>query len=408
MPGVSPVPEDEREEDQGLGAGTFEDPVPRVSLADRQPVALSGGTRMSIRLLAIMAVCVALYYGKSLFLPLAFAVVLALVISPIIKFGQRLKIPAVVSATLIMLTVACLLVGSAMTLATPFSNLVASAPSVASELKFKLRDVVRPMEEIDRIEENVDELAGDGSQKPQQVVVKQPGLVARAADNVASIAASVLLTLVLAFFLAISRDMFFRKVVRVLPRLSDKKKALAAATDVERDVSRYLLTVTVINSCLGLAVGISFWVLDMPNALLWGVLAALLNFLPYIGALIGILASACVAIITFPTLAAALAVPGVYVLITALEGQFITPTILGRRFSLNTVVILIAISFWGFIWGAAGVIIAVPMLIILKVLCERVAGLAALGEFISGDETPLETGANGSSGLPSGAVAKPR
>lgn len=123
---------------------------------------------------------------------------------------------------------------------------------------------------------------------------------------------------------------------------------------VEHDVSQYLIIVGAINTVLGLSVGMVFWMLVMPNPMLWGVLTRLLNILPYVGALMGILISAGVAIITYPTLGDAIVVPLAYLIITFLEGQLITPTVLGRRFSLNTVVTLVSFAFWGFIWGAGG------------------------------------------------------
>ncbi len=224
----------------------------------------------------------------------------------------------------------------------------------------------------------------------QEVIIRQPGLVARVSDDAVAMAASALLVLTLSLFLLMSRDLFYLKVVRVMPTLSDKKRALQAAYDIERDVSRYLLTVAVINAGLGTMVGLSLWALGMPNPLLWGVMAAALNFLPYLGALGGIVITGMVAIITFDTLGEALTVPAVYLVLTVIEGQFITPYLLGRRFSLNVVVILVSIAFWGFLWGAVGVFVAVPFLIILKVLCEHIDGLSNLGEFLSGEDAPVE------------------
>ena len=139
-----------------------------------------------------------------------------------------------------------------------------------------------------------------------------------------------------------------------------------------------------------MAVGVLFYLLDVPTPHLWAVLAALLNFLPYIGALIGVLLAFGVSIISFDTLAIAMVPSAVYLVLTIVEGQFLTPMILGRRFSLNTVAILVSIAFWGFMWGPVGVLIAVPLLIIFKVLCERVGGLSHIGEFLSGENIPVD------------------
>jgi len=348
----------------------------------------------SVKLMAAMAVCAALYFGRSLFVPVALAVVLALTLFPLIRAGQKAGLPPVVSALALILTVTACLVLAAVSLSGPVSRLSQELPSIGYQLKYKLKSLREPLDTIDKAGEQVEEITSQAKDAGvQEVVIKQPGLVARAADDVVAMVATVLLTLTLCFFLLVSRELFYRKVLRVMPTLSDKKRALQVAYDIERDVSRYLLTVSAINIMLGACVGGALWLLGMPNPLLWGVIAGLLNFLPYIGAILGIVATGVMAIVSFPTVAEAAAVPAVYLLFTVLEGQFITPWLLGRRFSLNTVVILLSIAFWGFMWGAVGVFVAVPMLIVLRVLCDRIEGLAALGEFVSGEAVAAEDAA---------------
>ena len=351
-------------------------------------IRLAGSTRLAIKTLAVIAVCIVLYYGRTFFLPIVMAIVIALTFSPIIKLGQRFLLPSAVSSGLLIFSFASAVGLGFVTLAEPFSELVSEAPSIGEKLNAKLSAIQTPMATFSEATKEVERIANGGANRSSnQMMVHPGGLIARAANDFAAIAASVILTLVLSFFLLVSRDMFYRKTLRVLPKLSDKKKALQVISAIEHDVSQYLLTVSSINIVIGVLVGGSFWLLGMPNPLLWGVMAGLLNFLPYVGALMGVLISASVAIITYPTLSEAAIVPLVYLLITFIEGQFLTPTILGRRFSLNTVIILVSLGFWGFIWGAAGVLIAVPLLIIMKVLCDHIEGFAGLAEFLSGDDT---------------------
>ncbi len=355
--------------------------------AESLPVALTSSTRFAVKLLAVLGSCFALFFARGLFLPIAVAVVLALTFSPIIQLGQRMRIPAGISAFLLMLVFATGLVLAVATLTNPVTSLIAEAPKIGQQLKWKLKDLREPISSIDKAGEEVGKLATtEPAATTQEVIIKQPGLLARAADDLLALAATALLTFTLCFFLLVSRDLFFLKVVRVMPTLTDKKSALQLANSIERDVSRYLLTVSVINAVLGMLVGVALWILGMPNPLLWGVLAGLLNFLPYVGAIGGIVLSGAVAIISFDTLGNALAVPLVYMLLTLIEGQFFTPYLLGRRFSLNIVVILLSIAFWGFMWGAAGVFVAVPILIILKAVADQFDELASLSEFLSGSD----------------------
>lgn len=348
---------------------------------------LTSGVRFSIKVLAFLGMCSALYYARSFFLPITLAMIFSLTLSPVVNAARRYRIPASLTAALLVSSLGLALVAGTLTLANPFAELISDAPNIGQELQEKLKVLREPVESINNVEKEVEKLTSDKDPgTTQEVVIKQPALLARAADDVIALIATAVLVLTLSFFLLTARDMFFRKVVRVMPKLSDKKRALLVATEIERDVSKYLLTVSLINGGMGAAIGCAMWVLGLPNPFLWGVLAAVLNFLPYVGAIIGIGALAGVAIITFDSLATALLAPGAYLLVTLIEGQFVTPLVLGRRFSLNTVVIFISIAFWGFMWGPFGVFIALPLLIVLKVFCDRVDSLASLGEFLSGED----------------------
>lgn len=173
--------------------------------------------------------------------------------------------------------------------------------------------------------------------------------------------------MILLYFLLAGGDLFVAKLVESLPRLEDKKTSVRVVRELERTISRYLVTITIINALLGVALGLLCFVVGLPDPVLWGVMAALFNFVPYIGALAGaaivLLASAS----TFGPTAHALLAPGIYLLLNGLEGYVITPSVLGRNLSLSPVAVFVSMLFWGWAWGLIGLLIAVPMLMIAKI-----------------------------------------
>jgi predicted PurR-regulated permease PerM len=200
-------------------------------------------------------------------------------------------------------------------------------------------------------------------------------------------------TFVLLLFLLASGPMFYEKMINVLPTFRDKKRALAIAYDVEREVSQYLLTITLINISFGIYIAAVMTIVGMPSPVLWGVAALLLNYIPYVGALTGIAMVSVVALISFDSISYALIAPLLYFAAAILEGQFFTPMFLGRRLELNSVAILIFVAMWGWLWGIVGAIIAVPFLVLIKVFCDHFEGLAGIGEFLSGPNQTAATAA---------------
>jgi predicted PurR-regulated permease PerM len=183
-----------------------------------------------------------------------------------------------------------------------------------------------------------------------------------------------------------------QKIVRAMPNLSDKKRSLRIVHDVQLEVSRYLLTITVINIGFGATLGLAMTAIGMPNPLVWAVAAALLNYIPYVGAITGIVIAAAVGLITFSTLPMAALPPLAYLALHTLESAFITPLVLGRRLQLNAVAILVALAFGGWMWGIVGALIAVPLLVVVKVFCDHFPTMATFGDFLSAEPPPEPDG----------------
>lgn len=333
----------------------------------------------------------ALYFARDFFMPVTLAFLLALMLTPLVRFMRRRGIPEFVSATLLVFLTVAMIGATGYMMSGPVTELINNAPQLGRQVADKFEPLRGPLERLSRIMNQVDQVA-DPAREPgvQKVVVAQPGIISTAAGNVLSAGTSITITFVLSLFLLASGTMFYEKIVQSFARMSEKKRALRVVYDVEREISRYLLTVTVINGGLGLAVAGGMWAIGMPTPLLWGMAAALLNFLPYIGAATSILLVAVISIITFDSLSFALVAP-IYVFICdVIEGQVITPLVVGRRLEINAVSIFIAVAFWSWLWGFMGALIAVPILVVIKVFCDHFEGLRHVGNFLSAQQTAEE------------------
>jgi predicted PurR-regulated permease PerM len=266
----------------------------------------------------------------------------------------------------------------------PVSNWISDAPDLGAELKQKLHTLTSSVAVMKKATDQVDQITtGTADPKVQKVAVQTPGLLTVAVSNVVSIFATMMVTLVLALFLLASGDMFYVKLIDAFPRFGDKKRALRIVYGIERSVSRYLLLVTMINMGLGVVIGTGMWLIGMPEPLVWALVAFVVNYMPYVGPLSGAALATAVAVVSFDHLGHAALAPAIYLTATFLEGQFITPVLLGRQLELNTVSVFVTVVFWGWLWGIAGALMAVPFLVCVKVICDNVEGLSTLGSFLS-------------------------
>ena len=188
--------------------------------------------------------------------------------------------------------------------------------------------------------------------------------------------------LVLLYFLLAGGDLFLQKLIKVLPLDEQKAKVVDVAREIEAAVSAYLTTAFVINVAEGIIVGIILWALGMPNAALWGVMIFCLEFVPYLGAAVATLVLAIAGLTTFDTIGQALVVPGSFIAVNVLQAYIVTPLLQGHRLTLNPVSIFVGLTFFWFIWGVPGAFLAVPLLATFKIVCDHVASLAAVGEFL--------------------------
>ena len=326
----------------------------------------------------------AIFVAQDVIMPIVLGFLIALTLRPVVRAAEARGIPAPVTAVLIVPLVTAVIGIGAYSLSGPVSELVASAPRVGRQLEIKFAEYRDEIKAVQDASEQVEKIAKGGDDRPvQTVAVDRPAFLATAASSLVEVLLSVGIALVLALFLLSTGTLFYERTIGLLPLMSEKKRALRAMYDVERQVSRYLFTITAINIGLGVVIAGALSLYGMENAVLWGAIATALNFLPFLGALVGTAAIAATAIVGYPTLGEALVVPAIYLACTTIEGQFVTPMIVGRRLELNVVAVFLTVTVWGWLWGIAGVLMAVPILAATKVLCDHFEGLRPLGQFLS-------------------------
>lgn len=320
--------------------------------------------------------------AQSLFIPLALAVVLTLVLSPLRRSLETFGLPSggaaglLVGALLVLISVTLLFVGQSL------QQRITDAPNLIPDAIERFQILAGYVEPVVEATEEIEEIASPDSSR-MEVVVREPGLTPLIAEATPLLLGQTLLSLALLFFLLASGDMFHEKMITAIPRLGDKQRALKAVSGVERQLSAYLSTITFINAGLGVAVGLVTWALGLPDPVLFGLAAFALNYIPYLGALIGVGAAFIVGLLTFDTILQALWPALAYWFLTSLEGQFLTPALIGRRLKLNAVAVFLALAFWAWVWGVVGMFLSTPLLILVKTIADNVPRFRPLGDFIA-------------------------
>lgn len=333
--------------------------------------------------LFVLALFYTLYFARAFILPILLAILLDFLLSPVVRALKRVRIPVPLGAGLIVLALVGGIGYGVYRLSGPAQAWIASAPASMGKVQAKLRSIRRPIEQVSKTADKVAE-ATSTSATPgqQQVVVKGPSLSSRVFGTTREIITGFLEVMLLLYFLLAVGDMFLQKLIKVLPQFRDKKKAVAIARDTEAAVSTYLYTVTLINMGQGVAVAIGMLIIGMPNAALWGVLAGLLEFIPYVGAAVMTGTLLMAGLVTFDTTGHALLPAAVYLATNFVQSNLVSPLVLGNRLTLNPVAIFIGLVFWLWIWGVPGAFIAVPLLATFKIFCDHIESLAPIGEFL--------------------------
>ena len=339
---------------------------------------------IALNVIAVLLVFCVLYFAASLLVPIAAAVLLSMMLAPPVQLLEKLRLPRPFASALVVLSLMASLGAGIFALAGPAKTWIETAPQTLHRLQEKLHGVTKPFDDIKKATDQLAEQTRAVDAKgPQEVRVVRPALLDTVLLGSPQVIGSVLSVSILLFFLLASGDVFLRKLVTVIPTFRDKKRAVDITRQIENDISFYLLNFTLVNVGLGVALAIATALLGLPNPLLWGAIVAVLNFVPYIGAIASMAILAIAGLQTFDSLAIALAAPAILLVLVGIAAEVVTPMVLGRGLQLNPVAIFIAIMLWGWLWGIVGVLLAVPLLVSFKIICERVEPLHGVAEFLT-------------------------
>ncbi|WP_323010305.1 AI-2E family transporter [Paracoccus sp. (in: a-proteobacteria)] len=366
--------------------------------------------------------------ARSFLMPVTLAILLFFVFIPFRRLMERLGVGAAVTASIVTvgLVVAVVLIG--FVISGPANRLIENAPQITERFEQRFTEIRSNFRGLERAAEKIDEIAsgsGGGSTEPEPATppgetapdatltgtlssIPAPGTpqppdqqiqvevnttppsstLASVLDLGPAFVGQIIFTLFLLFFLISSGDLLYLKIVQSFDSMREKRAAYLALREIEDSLGAYLGAITLINACLGVALGLAMWAWDMPSPVLFGLAAFLLNFIPYLGSLTGIIIATLVGIFVFDDLFTPLMVGLTYLGLSAVEGQLITPYLVSRRLQLNTVVVFLTVALWAWLWSVIGMIVAVPLLVVIRVLAEHIPGLQKFGNFLAGEDPP--------------------
>lgn len=354
---------------------------------ERRPADAEGSrrtaiTRKAVVVLAVLATLYTLYFARPILVPMVVSLLLAALLAPIVTALTRLRIPRWLGSAVVVLAVLGVVAAGAHLLQGPVDRWLEEAPRALARAEDRLREILAPVEQVGEAAEQVEQIAA-GDDAGQSVQVDgDGGFKATVFAHARSGVTGAVIVLGLVYFLLSWGHLFMMKLARAVSTAERRRVAWDLALNVERDVSTYLLTVTGINVLLGAAVTGAMALVGMPSPLLWGVLAAVLNFIPYFGAVVGMAVLALVGFAVFEDPGRAILMVLVDVGLTGVEGNVLKPMILGKRLRLNPVAVFVGLLFRGWIWGVVGAILAVPLLSALKLWADHYEPLAPVASFL--------------------------
>jgi predicted PurR-regulated permease PerM len=376
-PSIAPVSDDHLPEPQAAvtdAADEIEMPLP----SDPQTFFLGG--------LFALGVFAVLYLASAIILPVVLAFVLNLLLQPAVRLLGRVHLPRAVGALLTVVVVIGVLAGLVAALSVPAVTWAERLPEGIPRLEAHLQVMKGPIEALQKVIQQAEQVADAPPGQGSIVSVRRDlGLTGALFAGTRSVLDGLFTTVLVLYFLLVAGNIFLLRIVEILPTFSNKRQAVDISQQIQEDISAYLVTITAMNAAVGVATAAAMYLCGLGDPLLWGATAFLLNFIPILGPLFGVGIFVLVGMLSFDSLWWALLPPVLYFGIHLVEGETLTPMLLARRFTLNPVLIILSLVFWFWMWGMLGAILAVPMLAILKIVCDRLRPLKALGHFLEGE-----------------------
>lgn len=341
--------------------------------------------RFALNGLFVIALFYTLYFAAPVLIPITVAVLLSILLAPAVEKLEMLHLPRPIASALIVIAALAVIVLAVMQLAAPAQDWVARVPAGFSRIEERLKLIKKPIQELQKATEQI-ENATEFEQKPQRrqiVELRRPSFAGELLSGTQRAFTAVGIVIILLYFLLATGDLFLRKLIAIMPTDENKTRVVDIARSVKKDISFYLFTLTLTNIGYGLLVTGTAWYLGVESPLLWGALTLILSFAPYVGPVVIAIILTMAALISLNAVAPALILTGTYLCVLLAVQNVVSPQIWGRRLALNPVAIFISIIVWGWMWGMAGALLAVPLLASFKIVAGRVSALRPAAEFLS-------------------------
>jgi predicted PurR-regulated permease PerM len=380
---------------------------------DPTPADAHSPRSVGVVVLTTLAVIAALYIGRVLLVPIALSILFTGLLRPIVRRFERAGLSAPIGATVVLVVLVGVLVIGGLALVDPMRDWVAEAPKTLEAAQQRLQKLRRPLQTITAAAKRMEQAAsssvspevpgpagaaqgrpgqGPPAQRPPAQGPPAGGgaggsyigsIAVRVFGTTTALVGAIVQIVLLTLLMLASGDVFLNKLVKVLPLRREKREAVEIAHETEAVVSHYMVVTALINAGQGALVGLAMWLLHVPNPALWGILTFFLEFIPFLGGAAMIILLTLAGLATSDGIGKALLPPAIYLTITTLQNNLVSPVAYGRRLRLNPVAVLVGVLFWYYIWGVAGAFLAVPILATFKILGDHLERLSPVSEFLS-------------------------